>query len=189
MKRQPSGTPATVLLTQAGVPFAVHAYDHDPAAPSYGLEAATVLGVAPERVFKTLLADADGRLTVAVVPVSGQLDLKALAAATGAKRAAMADPEDAERATGYVAGGISPVGQRKRMPVVVDESARGAGVGEALVMAALARAEAEGAKSVDLTSRPSREGANRLYIRLGFEARQTNVYRLKVEPPASGHRQ
>ncbi|HEY5031248.1 MAG TPA: Cys-tRNA(Pro) deacylase [Actinomycetes bacterium] len=123
MKRQPSGTPATVLLTQAGVPFAVHAYDHDPAAPSYGLEAATVLGVAPERVFKTLLADADGRLTVAVVPVSGQLDLKALAAATGAKRAAMADPEDAERATGYVVGGISPLGGRRRLPTVVDATA------------------------------------------------------------------
>ncbi len=123
MKRQPSGTPATVLLTQAGVPFAVHAYDHDPAAPSYGLEAATVLGGAPERVFKTLLADADGRLTVAVVPVSGQLDLKALAAATGAKRAAMADPEDAERATGYVVGGISPLGGRRRLPTVVDATA------------------------------------------------------------------
>ena len=123
MKRQPSGTPATVLLTQAGVPFTVHAYEHDPAAPSYGLEAATVLGVAPERVFKTLLADVDGRLTVAVVPVSGQLDLKALAAATGAKRAAMADPEDAERATGYVVGGISPLGGRRRLPTVVDATA------------------------------------------------------------------
>jgi Cys-tRNA(Pro)/Cys-tRNA(Cys) deacylase len=123
MKRQPSGTPATVALTQAGVPFTVHAYEHDPSAPSYGLEAAKVLGVAPERVFKTLLADVDGRLTVAVVPVSGQLDLKALAAATGGKRAAMADPKDAERATGYVVGGISPLGGRKALPTVVDETA------------------------------------------------------------------
>ena len=123
MKRQPSGTPATVALTQAGVPFTVHAYEHDPSAPSYGLEAAKVLGVAPERVFKTLLADVDGRLTVAVVPVSGQLDLKALAAATGGKRAAMADPKDAERATGYVVGGISPLGGRKRLPTVVDATA------------------------------------------------------------------
>jgi Cys-tRNA(Pro)/Cys-tRNA(Cys) deacylase len=123
MKRVSSGTPATVALTQAGVTFTVHAYEHDPAAPSYGLEAAHVLGVAPERVFKTLLAEVDGRLTVAVVPVSGQLDLKALATATGGKRASMADPKDAERATGYVVGGISPLGGRKRLPTVVDATA------------------------------------------------------------------
>jgi Cys-tRNA(Pro)/Cys-tRNA(Cys) deacylase len=123
MKRVSSGTPATLALTQAGVPFTVHAYEHDPAAPSYGLEAAHVLGVAPERVFKTLLAEVDGRLTVAVVPVSGQLDLKALATATGGKRASMADPKDAERATGYVVGGISPLGGRKRLPTVVDATA------------------------------------------------------------------
>lgn len=120
MKRQPSGTPATVALVRAGVAFTVHAYDHDPSAPSYGMEAATVLGVPPERVFKTLLAEVDGRLTVAVVPVSGQLDLKALAAALDGKRAEMADPNVAERATGYVVGGISPLGGRKPLPTVVD---------------------------------------------------------------------
>lgn len=118
-----AGTPATVALTQARVPFTVHAYDHDPAAASYGSEAAQALGVADRRVFKTLLADVDGKLTVAVVPVSGQLDLKALAAAAGGKKAAMADPAAAERATGYVLGGISPLGQRRRLPTVVDESA------------------------------------------------------------------
>jgi Cys-tRNA(Pro)/Cys-tRNA(Cys) deacylase len=117
------GTPATVLLSKAGVPFTVHAYDHDPSAGSYGMEAATVLGVDPGRVFKTLLAAVDGRLTVAVVPVSGMLDLKALATAAGGKRAEMAEPADAERATGYVVGGISPLGGRKRLPTVVDTAA------------------------------------------------------------------
>ena len=105
--------------------FTLHAYEHDPAAPSYGLEAAAVLGVPPERVFKTLLAEVDGRLTVAVVPVSGQLDLKALAAAAGGKRAEMADPKVAERVTGYVVGGISPLGGRKPLPTVVDATAEG----------------------------------------------------------------
>ena len=118
------GTPATVALTKAGAAFTVHRYDHDPAAPSYGLEAAAALGVDPERVFKTLLAEVDGRLVVAVVPVSGQLDLKALAAAVGGKRAAMADPTLAERATGYVVGGISPLGQKRALPTVVDETAQ-----------------------------------------------------------------
>lgn len=105
-----NGTPATVALTQAKVSFEVHAYDHDPAAQSYGTEAAEAMGIPPKRVFKTLLADVDGKLTVAVVPVSGQLDLKALASAVGGKKAAMADPAAAERATGYVLGGISPLG-------------------------------------------------------------------------------
>ncbi|WP_438488496.1 Cys-tRNA(Pro) deacylase [Streptomyces sp. S186] len=122
---QSGGTPATVALTAAGVPFTVHAYDHDPAAASYGEEAAEALGVSPDQVFKTLLADVDGALTVAVVPVSGSLDLKALAAAVGGKRAAMADPAAAERSTGYVRGGISPLGQRKRLRTVVDASAEG----------------------------------------------------------------
>ncbi|MFB7631600.1 Cys-tRNA(Pro) deacylase [Streptomyces sp. NPDC056149] len=122
---QTGGTPATVALTAAGVPFTVHAYAHDPAAASYGEEAAQALGVAPDQVFKTLLADVDGALTVAVVPVSGSLDLKALATAVGGKRAAMADPAAAERSTGYVVGGISPLGQRKRLPTVVDASAEG----------------------------------------------------------------
>ncbi|MFI0709297.1 Cys-tRNA(Pro) deacylase [Streptomyces inhibens] len=119
------GTPATVALTEAGVPFATHSYEHDPAAPSYGEEAAEALGVAPDQVFKTLLAEVDGTLTVAVVPVSGSLDLKALAAAVGGKRAVMADPAAAERSTGYVLGGISPLGQRKRLRTVVDASAEG----------------------------------------------------------------
>ncbi|CAM5568750.1 Cys-tRNA(Pro) deacylase [Streptomyces pilosus] len=122
-KQQPGGTPATVALTAAGVPFTVHSYDHDPSHPSYGEEAVEAMGVAPERVFKTLVADVDGALTVAVVPVAGQLDLKALASAAGGKRAAMADPALAERTTGYVRGGISPLGQRKRLPTVLDESA------------------------------------------------------------------
>ncbi len=117
------GTPATIALTKAKVPFTVHAYDHDPASPSYGEEAASALGVLAERVFKTLVAAVDGKLTVAVVPVSGSLDLKALAAAAGGKKAAMADPAEAERATGYVLGGISPLGQRKRLPTVVDITA------------------------------------------------------------------
>jgi Cys-tRNA(Pro)/Cys-tRNA(Cys) deacylase len=120
-----AGTPATVALTRAEVPFTEHAYAHDPGSGSYGLEAAAALGVAPERVFKTLLARVDGTLTVAVVPVSGQLDLKALAAAVGGKRAEMADPRDAERVTGYVVGGISPIGQRKTLPTVLDATATG----------------------------------------------------------------
>ena len=122
-KKQQGGTPATVALTAAGAEYTVHAYDHDPSHPSYGEEAAEAMGVSPERVFKTLVADVDGALTVAVVPVSGQLDLKALASAVGGKRAAMADPALAERTTGYVRGGISPLGQRKKLPTVLDDSA------------------------------------------------------------------
>ena len=122
-KAKSVGTPATVALTRAGVPFGVHTYDHDPAASSYGLEAATALGLDPASVFKTLLADVDGALVVAVVPVTGQLDLKALAAAVGGKKAVMADPARAERTTGYVVGGISPIGQKKPLPTVVDASA------------------------------------------------------------------
>lgn len=117
------GTPATVALSRAKIAYRVHEYAHDPAAGAYGLEAAQALGVPAERVFKTLVANVDGRLTVAVVPVDGSLDLKALASALGGKRAAMADGEVAERATGYVRGGISPLGQRRRLPTVVDASA------------------------------------------------------------------
>lgn len=124
-RQQTSATPATVAATEAGVEFTTHAYEHDPAAASYGEEAAEALGVAPEQVFKTLVADVDGTLTVAIVPVSASLDLKALASATGGKRAAMADPVAAERTTGYVRGGISPLGQRKRLPTVLDASATG----------------------------------------------------------------
>ncbi|MER7584698.1 Cys-tRNA(Pro) deacylase [Kitasatospora sp. NPDC097691] len=122
-KKGGQGTPATVALEAAAVPFTVHAYDHDPAAASYGGEAAEVLGVAAERVFKTLVADVDGTLTVGVVPVAGQLDLKALASAVGGKRAAMADPAAAERSSGYVLGGISPLGQRRPLRTVIDASA------------------------------------------------------------------
>ncbi|MEW1903913.1 MULTISPECIES: Cys-tRNA(Pro) deacylase [unclassified Streptomyces] len=122
-KKNGGGTPATAALTAAGTPFTVHAYEHDPASASYGEEAAEALGVSPDRVFKTLVADVDGELTVAVVPVAGRLDLKALASAVGGKRAVMADPVAAERTTGYVRGGISPLGQRKRLRTVLDASA------------------------------------------------------------------
>lgn len=117
------GTPATAALDAAGVPYTAHPYEHDPSASSYGLEAADVLGIAPERVFKTLMVDVAGKLCVAVVPVSGSLDLKAAAAAFGAKKASMADPVAAERRTGYVLGGISPLGQRQVSPTAIDESA------------------------------------------------------------------
>jgi len=123
MARAAGGTPATVVLERAGVPFTRHTYRHEPGAASYGLEAAEALELDPAAVFKTLLAEVDGRLVVAVVPVTGQLDLKALAAALGGKRAQLAEPAAAERATGYVVGGISPLGQRKRLPSVLDESA------------------------------------------------------------------
>ncbi len=117
------GTTATVALERARIPFTVHEYPHDPRHESYGQEAAQALGVPAERIFKTLIAAVDGALVAGVVPVGGQLDLKALAAAAGGKKAAMADVTAAERATGYVAGGISPVGLRKRLPVVLDASA------------------------------------------------------------------
>ena len=120
-----AATPATTALNRAGVAFIVHRYQHDPGSMSYGLEAAHALGVPAERVFKTLLADVDGNLVVAVVPVVGSLDLKALASARGGKRAGMAASAAAERATGYVIGGISPLGQRRRLPTVVDQSATG----------------------------------------------------------------
>ena len=122
-KQQTAGTPATTALTRAGVPFTVHSYDHDPKASSYGLEAAEKLGLDPAAVFKTLLADVDGGLVVGIVPVAGQLDLKALAQAVGGKKAAMADPAVAARVTGYVVGGISPIGQKRRLPTVLDRSA------------------------------------------------------------------
>lgn len=117
------GTRATELLSRLGIPHTVHRYEHDPQSGSYGLEASAALGVPPERVFKTLVADVDQQLAVAVVPVSGSLDLKALASAAGGKKARMADPAAAERATGYVTGGISPLGQRRLLPVVIDATA------------------------------------------------------------------
>jgi Cys-tRNA(Pro)/Cys-tRNA(Cys) deacylase len=116
-----------VALARAGIAFTEHAYDHDPAAGSFGLEAAAALGLPPEQVLKTLLAAVDGRLVVALVPVSAHLDLKAVAAAVGGRKAVMAAPAEAERATGYVVGGISPVGQRRVHPTVVDVSATGFG--------------------------------------------------------------
>ncbi len=117
-----SGTPATALLTRLGVDFTERPYSHDPRAESYGLEAAEALGVDPDRVFKTLMVDVDGELCVGVVPVSGSLDLKAMAAALGGKKAQMADKDAAQRATGYVLGGISPVGQKKKHRTVLDET-------------------------------------------------------------------
>ncbi|MGH9042003.1 MAG: YbaK/EbsC family protein [Acidimicrobiia bacterium] len=143
------GTPATVAVSRAGVEHRICEYDHDPAAPAYGLEAAEKLGADPARVFKTLVAEVLGvrgapegesvrgvpegesvrgvpegesRLVVAVVPVAASLSLKALAAAAGGRKAAMAEPAAAERATGYVVGGISPLGHRRRLPVYLDES-------------------------------------------------------------------
>jgi len=112
-----------VALSRAGVAFTLHPYRHDPRAESYGEEAAAALGVDPARVFKTLMASVDGRLAVGIVPVTGRLDLKALARALGGSRAVMAEVAAAERATGYVAGGISPVGQRRPHPTVLDSSA------------------------------------------------------------------
>ena len=119
------GTPATAALAAAGVPFVLHPYTHDPSAASYGAEAAEALGIDPARVFKTLMVEVEGRLAVGIVPVSGTLDLKAFAAALGAKKAAMADPAAAQRRTGYVLGGISPLGQRLPSPTVLDSSAVG----------------------------------------------------------------
>jgi Cys-tRNA(Pro)/Cys-tRNA(Cys) deacylase len=125
-------TPATKVLAAGGIDFRAHSFaaDDRSRAPakrqtreSFGAEAAEALGVEPERVFKTLVAEIDGGLWVAVVPVSAQLDLKALAAAAGGKRAVLADPAQAERSSGYVVGGISPLGQRKQLPTVVDSSA------------------------------------------------------------------
>ncbi|WP_020573447.1 Cys-tRNA(Pro) deacylase [Actinopolymorpha alba] len=127
-KRAPQGTPAVVALQRASVNHTLHPYDHDSGAGGagrgYGVEAAEALGIAPERIFKTLLAEVDGQLAVAVVPVSSTLDLKAFAAALGSKRAQMADPAAAERATGYVVGGISPLAQRRRLRTVIDDSAQ-----------------------------------------------------------------
>jgi Cys-tRNA(Pro)/Cys-tRNA(Cys) deacylase len=117
------GTRATQRLASLGIAHTIHRYDHDPACSSYGREASEALGVPPDRMFKTLVADVDGQLTVAVVPVSGSLDSKALAAAVGGKKAAMADPALAEKASGYVTGGIAPLGLRRPLPVVVDETA------------------------------------------------------------------
>ncbi|TQM58108.1 Cys-tRNA(Pro) deacylase [Humibacillus xanthopallidus] len=116
-------TQATLALDRAGVTFTRHPYDHDPSAPSFGLEAAEALGLDPATVFKTLLVDTGRGLAVGIVPVGGELDLKAVAAALGVKSVLMADPAAAERSTGYVVGGISPVGQKRPLPTVLDETA------------------------------------------------------------------
>ncbi len=121
----PSGTPALVALQRAGIEHEVHAYDHDPARADFGQEAVDALGLDADAVFKTLLADVDGSHVVAIVPVTGKLDLKALAASRGGKRARMMEVAAAERVTGYVAGGISPLGQRTTLPTVLDASAMG----------------------------------------------------------------
>jgi Cys-tRNA(Pro)/Cys-tRNA(Cys) deacylase len=120
-------TPAVKAAERARIAFRLHEYRHDPRAASYGLEAAEALGLEGERVFKTLLAELDGdtrRLVVGIVPVIGQLDLKAVARFSGAKKAAMADPGQAERATGYLVGGISPLGQKRAWPTLIDSSAQ-----------------------------------------------------------------
>ncbi|KXG80178.1 Cys-tRNA(Pro) deacylase [Pseudomonas mosselii] len=118
-------TPALDLLKKARAEHRVHSYEHDPKTASYGLEAAEKLGLDPLRVFKTLLASSEkGELLVAVVPVVGTLDLKALAHAAGVKKCEMADPQAAQRATGYLVGGISPLGQKKRLRTFIDQSAQ-----------------------------------------------------------------
>ena len=119
-------TPAVTAAKRAGIDFEVVEYDTGDAGEPYGIGAARALGIAPERVFKTLVVDlSGGSLAIAIIPVAERLDLKAIAAALGAKRATMAEPASAERATGYVRGGISPLGQRRRLPVAIDESALG----------------------------------------------------------------
>lgn len=116
-------TPATLALERAGVPFTPHVYEHHETATNFGEEAAAALGLREEQVFKTLIVSVDGALAVAIVPVANRLDLKAIAAAVGGKKATLADPALAEKRTGYVVGGISPVGQRSRIRTVLDESA------------------------------------------------------------------
>ncbi len=111
------------MLASQQVAHTLHPYAHDPRVSGYGQEAAAALGIEPDRIFKTLIASVDGRLACAVVPVSGRLDLKAFAAALGGKRAELADPQSAQRATGYVLGGISPLAQKSRLPVRIDVSA------------------------------------------------------------------
>lgn len=116
-------TPAIRELEASDVAFTVHEYERGEGLHDFGLEAAQKLGLDPDRVFKTLLVTADGRQAVAIVPVSGHLSLKAVGKALGAKRVDMCDPVVAERVTGYVRGGISPFGQKRRLATVIDESA------------------------------------------------------------------
>lgn len=118
-----AGTPAILALARAQVPHTIHEYVHDPRVRAFGEESVAALGLNPEQVFKTLIATVDGEPTVGIVPVSGQLDLKALAFAAGGRRAEMAPVDLAERLTGYVVGGISPIGHRRALPTYVDEQA------------------------------------------------------------------
>ncbi|KRF17382.1 hypothetical protein ASG90_08850 [Nocardioides sp. Soil797] len=122
-KKKNGGTPATVALARHGVDFTAHTYVHDPRVSSFGLEAAQALGVEADRVFKTLVASAEGSLVVGIVPVTRQLDLKALARSVGSSKATMAEQSAAERSTGYVVGGISPIGQKRSLLTVLDDSA------------------------------------------------------------------
>lgn len=119
-------TPAILAVRKAGFSFQTHEYQHNPAISAYGLEAAEALQIQPARVFKTLIVTLDGdgkKMAVGIVPVTHQLDVKALAKAVGAKKAEMADPKQAERVTGYLVGGISPLGQKRRLVTILDESA------------------------------------------------------------------
>lgn len=122
MVRRSGGTPATTALTEAAIPFTVHEFTPDPRETSYGLAAAAALGLPATSVFKTLIAHVDATPVVGIVPVSAQLDLKALAAAHGGRRAVVVEQRAAERLTGYVVGGISPFGQRRPLPTYVDDS-------------------------------------------------------------------
>lgn len=125
-KKKGGGTPATVALAEAGIDFTTHTYEHDPAVTKYGLEAAAALGLPPAQVFKTLLVELDDLLTnvvVGIIPVDKHLDLKGVATAFDAKRAALCPPVFAERITGYVVGGISPIGQKRALPTALDASA------------------------------------------------------------------
>lgn len=118
-------TPAVAKAKKAKVAFSLHEYDHDPKVRAYGREAAEKLGVSPDRIFKTLVVAVGKQdLAVAVVPVAGTLDLKSVARAFGVKKVAMADKGAAEKATGYLTGGVSPIGQKKALPVIIDASAR-----------------------------------------------------------------
>lgn len=124
MAARPPATPATVALERAGIAFTAHVYQHDPRQASYGLEAAAVLGLSVDEVFKTLVVVVDGRPVVAVAPVSGSVNLKAVAAAAEGRQADLADAALAQRLTGYVVGGISPIGQKRRLPTFVDDTAQ-----------------------------------------------------------------
>ena len=122
-RKAAAGTPATLLLTRLGIAHTLHPYEVSPDAPQYAVLVARALGVPPAHLFKTLIAEVDAALVAAVVPATHELDLKALAQSLGGKRAALADRVDAERSTGYVRGGISPLGQRRKLATVVDDSA------------------------------------------------------------------